>query len=95
MSDETRLWRTLMSDYEKDTRPVKNSSKPVTVFVTFNLLQLEGLVSILMCTSFTILRKHKKMQKFLQHIVICKFHSVVTLNNNASILNKIYPNFFI
>ena len=45
MSDETRLWRTLMSDYEKDTRPVKNSSKPVTVFVTFNLLQLEGLVS--------------------------------------------------
>ena len=46
MSDETRLWRDLMRDYEKDTRPVKNSSHPVTVQVTFNLLQLEGLVCV-------------------------------------------------
>ena len=60
MSDEVRLWRTLMADYEKDVRPVKNASKPVTVFVTFNLLQLEGLVS----------RLHSPLRNFLSYLQI-------------------------
>ncbi len=63
MSDEARLWRRLMDSYEKDVRPVKNSSKPVTVSVTFNLLQLEGLVSTPSGGDFFSLRRRPLSQR--------------------------------
>jgi len=44
-NDEERLFRYLFRRYNKRIRPVRNSSEPVHVAVTFSLMQIHHLVS--------------------------------------------------
>ena len=48
-NDEERLFRHLFVHYNKRIRPVRNSSDPVNVALTFSLMQIHHLVDTAMC----------------------------------------------